>query len=221
MKTCDRNLRAELAALSLVLLCAGCIGIKPVSRPELDQEIRASENFWMTGAGQSGVMLRLHACLDRDENLRIFDADFISLDIVPVLLSLKNTRDGAVAWEMVQFSLRGGNWEMPALPFSEVEGPLFKKYGISAYNQAGLEKFRAGFRQLMLGDQTIGPREESWGVVFFRKGQFDGVFTEKSVLIVRDALLDGRKTSLVFELDQASSSSFSSGGGGNSRLRNE
>jgi len=210
-----------LAVLLPVLLGVGCIGIKPVSWPQLEEEIRSRTTFWLTGADRSGLDLRLHACLDRDENLRIFDADFLSIGVVPVLVSIKNSRQGQVSWAMTDFSLRGEGWEMPAMALAEVEGPLFEKYGVRSYNQAGLEQFRADFGQLLLGDLTIGPREEAWGVVFFKKGRFGGILDEKSILLVRNARLDSLKASLVFELAQASSSSFSSGGGGSSRLRSE
>ncbi|MBP7865202.1 MAG: hypothetical protein KA419_04570 [Acidobacteria bacterium] len=156
-----------LAAALALLAAGGCIGIRPLPRPALQQGFLQRSDFWTGTAESGGVTLRARVLASAADSLAVFDADLPSAGILPVFVGLRTTSSAPLSWQNARFTLQPGGKPVSPVPFERVQKRLLKRYGVRMYSDAEIEAFRTAFSALQLPEGPLDAGREAWGVLYF------------------------------------------------------
>lgn len=154
------------AALAL-LAAGGCIGIRPLPRPSLQQGLLQRSDFWTGTSDSGGVSLRVRVLASTPDSLAVFDADLPSAGILPVFVQIRSTAAAPLTWKNARFDLQVGGKPVSPVPFERVQKRILKRYGIRMYSDVEIEAFRAAFTGLQLPEGPLDAGQQAWGVLYF------------------------------------------------------
>lgn len=167
-----------LAAALALLAAGGCIGIRPLPRPTLQEGLLQRGDFWTGTADSGGVTLRARVLASAPDSLAIFDADLPSAGVLPVFVQLRSTTATPLTWQNARFVLQAGGKPLSPVPFERVRMRVLKRYGVRMYSDAEIEAFRAAFAGLQLPERPLDAGQQAWGVLYFPIRKPDDLGTE-------------------------------------------
>jgi hypothetical protein len=190
-----------LAMFLPACLLSGCLSLEPMSRPQIEQLFKGQGPFWASGSEQAGIRILFKPCIGQDSNLRFLDTDLSKMEILPAYVLIQNDRSATFSWEVERFVLQTDRYRAAAARFDEVRDEVLRGANSRIYSQADLDALGRRFQGILLQDGELRSGESDWGLVFF-KGvkQEDFLAQGHTQLVIRNARLDGRETTLPFPL---------------------